>query len=209
MGFCPVGSARSGWYGFTLVMEKSPMPTNRAPVIIDVEASGFGRGSYPIEIGVALEDGDTLQYLIRPEPEWTHWETEAHALHGLDREHLLRSGQNVRVVARSLNTRLAQRTVYSNAWGHDSSWIALLYDAAGIAQAFRIEALESLVSEDLREAWLTARQQTLADLTAQPHRAHEDARMLQSIYLRMMDADLMPAVSRFAPRPGQLPARIH
>ena len=27
------------------------------PIVIDVEASGFGKGSYPIEVGVVLPDG--------------------------------------------------------------------------------------------------------------------------------------------------------
>ena len=29
------------------------------PIIIDIEASGFGRGSYPIEIGYHMPDGES------------------------------------------------------------------------------------------------------------------------------------------------------
>lgn len=155
------------------------------PIIIDVEASGFGRGSYPIEIGLALEHGDTMQLLVRPEPDWVHWEAEAAALHGIDRDHLLEAGTDVREVARILNDRLAGETVYSNAWGHDVTWIALLFDAADTLQAFRIEALETLVGEDMREAWLAAREKTLASMAGQPHRADVDALNLQTTYLRM------------------------
>ncbi len=38
------------------------------PTVIDVEASGFGAGSYPIEVGVAFPDGRSWCCLIRPEP---------------------------------------------------------------------------------------------------------------------------------------------
>jgi hypothetical protein len=36
--------------------------------VIDVEASGFGRGSYPIEVGFVLPDGEAVCTLVRPRP---------------------------------------------------------------------------------------------------------------------------------------------
>jgi hypothetical protein len=36
------------------------------PIIIDVEASGFGSYSYLIEIGVAMDDGERSSWLIQP-----------------------------------------------------------------------------------------------------------------------------------------------
>ena len=51
-----------------------------APTVLDIEASGFGRGSYPIEIGYCLPNGDTFCTLIKPEPEWQHWDAEAEKL---------------------------------------------------------------------------------------------------------------------------------
>ena len=36
-----------------------------SPIMLDVEASGFGRGSYPIEIGLAFPDGTSAE---RPLP---------------------------------------------------------------------------------------------------------------------------------------------
>ena len=38
-----------------------------APIIIDIEASGFGRGSYPIEVGLVLPDGTPHCFLIAPD----------------------------------------------------------------------------------------------------------------------------------------------
>ena len=37
------------------------------PTILDIEASGFGRGSYPIEIGFSAGDGVLFCGLIVPE----------------------------------------------------------------------------------------------------------------------------------------------
>ena len=47
------------------------------PAIIDIEASGFGRGSYPIEVGFALPDRTSYSFLIKPAQSWTHWSEDA------------------------------------------------------------------------------------------------------------------------------------
>ncbi|MCP4234821.1 MAG: hypothetical protein GY770_14780, partial [Aestuariibacter sp.] len=46
----------------------------QVPSIIDIEASGFGAHSYPVEIGVIREDGGKFCQLVKPYPDWTHWE---------------------------------------------------------------------------------------------------------------------------------------
>ena len=39
----------------------------KRPYIIDIEASSLSSNSYPIEIGLALENGERICFLIRPE----------------------------------------------------------------------------------------------------------------------------------------------
>ena len=117
------------------------------PLVIDVEASGFGPGSYPIEVGVAMPDGKVRCMIIRPIPEWQHWDEQAESLHGISREILLEFGSPVREVAEQLNQWLEGEMVYSDAWGNDSSWLALLFDAAGIRQAFKLDSLFTLLSK--------------------------------------------------------------
>ena len=63
------------------------------PVIIDIEASGFGRGSYPIEIGYYTPEGSSYCTLICPEADWVHWDASAESVHGIQRELLLRKGK--------------------------------------------------------------------------------------------------------------------
>jgi hypothetical protein len=65
------------------------------PLVIDVEASGFGSGSCSIEVGVALAGGVTRCAIIRRQPEWVHWDSDAQSLHQISRETLLRYGKSV------------------------------------------------------------------------------------------------------------------
>jgi len=58
------------------------------PFIIDVEASGFGPMSYPIEIGIAMESGKRYSILILPADEWTYWDEEAEKVHLITRDTL-------------------------------------------------------------------------------------------------------------------------
>jgi hypothetical protein len=81
---------------------------NTAPIILDIEASGFGRSGYPIEIGYALPDGQTWCSLIRPEPEWTHWDPGAEAVHHISQDLLLTRGRYVREVASLINQNLGK-----------------------------------------------------------------------------------------------------
>ena len=90
------------------------MPSPDRPLIVDVEASGFGGTSYPIEIGVALDDGHKYCSLVHPEPDWTHWDLEAERVHRIPRDLLETYGRPVREVAQTLNELLATRTVYTD-----------------------------------------------------------------------------------------------
>ena len=89
------------------------------PAIVDIEASGVGRGSYPIEVGLALPTGKTHCFLIRPEPEWTRWDREAEVMHGLNRGVVEAHGRGAPEVASRLNDILRGTTVFSDGWGFD------------------------------------------------------------------------------------------
>lgn len=155
------------------------------PIVIDVEASGFGVGSYPIEIGLVMSDGRAHCRLIRPQADWTHWEQQAEAVHGLDRQTLLSAGRPAQEVAHWLNTLLDGRIVYSDAWGHDYAWLSRLYDAAQSRPTFRLEALSALLAEPEMTIWHAARDAVEASLGERRHRASTDARVLQQTLLRV------------------------
>lgn len=144
---------------------------------LDIEASGFGRHSYPIEIGFVRDDGLAWCTLIRPQPDWTHWDPDAARLHGIPREALRQHGREPAQVCRKLNEALAGRTVYCDGWGHDYSWLAQLFDAADMLPSFRLESVQKLLDDRARPR-LDPALQTLRSSLGR-HRASSDARALQ------------------------------
>ena len=111
------------------------------PFVIDLEASGFGRSSYPIEVGAVLGDGTPHCFLIRPEPEWMHWDVHAEAVHGIPRRTLEQRGVPVAEVATRLNQLLGEQTVYTDGWGFDWTWLAKLFEFAGASLHFQLESV--------------------------------------------------------------------
>lgn len=162
------------------------------PIVIDVEASGLGRGSYPIEVGVALADARSECLLVRPEPGWRHWDRCAERLHGICRETLFQHGRPAAEVARTLNRMLAGAVVYSDAWGNDHSWLSLLFDVAELVPTFRLESLRSLLDESQLPLWHATRQQAERDLALRRHRASSDARVLQETWRRCHETAPLP-----------------
>ncbi|MFC1750657.1 hypothetical protein ACFL2V_17835 [Pseudomonadota bacterium] len=161
---------------------------NSIPIILDVEASGFGVGSYPIEVGVALLGGQSFCTLIRPEKEWSHWDEKAERLHHLKRELLQQYGKSVREVAEQLNELLDGQTVYSDAWGNDMSWLSLLFHHAEVTQRFTIDSLYSLLSIEQQEIWDRTKQQITDESALTRHRASADAKILQLTYIQTLQA---------------------
>ncbi|MSR13532.1 MAG: hypothetical protein EXR86_03010 [Gammaproteobacteria bacterium] len=164
-----------------------------SPGIIDVEASGFGRGSYPIEVGVALANGEIACFLIKPLPEWTHWTSEAEALHGISRGLLLTRGRPAAEIALELNSLLGSRVIYSDAWGFDSSWLALLHASCEIPASYRIDALTRLLSEAQQIAWADLKNNARVQLQLNRHRASADALVLQRAYRLSIERPLPAA----------------
>ena len=158
---------------------------NTAPPIIDLEASGFGRGSYPIEVGFALENRDIHSFLIKPEEDWTHWSEDAEKIHGITREQLQDEGMCIEDIALKLNDMLHGQTLYSDAWSFDSSWIGRLFDSADIIQRFRLETINKLLKPDQVEFWHPTKEAVLQELGLKAHRAAIDVQVLQETYLRI------------------------
>jgi hypothetical protein len=155
------------------------------PTVLDVEASGFGRNSYPIEIGFVLPNGHTFCTLVRPEAHWTHWDAQAEATHHIPRALILARGVPVPEVARTINAQLAGQTVYSDGWVNDYSWIGALFDAADMSPSFKLENLRVLLDDQEADQWHTVKAQVSSERGVQRHRASADARLLQLTLLRL------------------------
>ncbi|MEQ8660446.1 MAG: hypothetical protein RLW62_06480 [Gammaproteobacteria bacterium] len=154
------------------------------PCVLDIEASGFGAESYPIEVGVVLDDGRRWCSLVVPCADWTHWSAEAEALHGISRARLLAHGRPVAEVACTLNALLTGRTVYSDGWVVDDRWLRRLYFAAGSTPSYWLSPLEAVLNETQMARWREMRSTVAAELSAPRHRASSDAWVIQETWYR-------------------------
>ena len=157
------------------------------PFIIDVEASGFGSASYPIEIGVALNDGQKFCTLILPAPDWTHWDEEAEKVHQVSREILEAYGKPIHEVADQLNDMLAGLTLYSDGWVVDKPWLTTLFHAAGKSMKFSVSPLEMILSEKQMAAWHKTKDKVINTMKLKRHRASNDAWIIQETFTQTLD----------------------
>lgn len=171
-------------------MTHHPTPHLLAPAVLDIEASGFGRSSYPIEVGFVVPDGHAYCTLIRPEAHWTHWDPQAELVHHIARPLILARGLPVQEVAQALNTQLAGQTVYSDGWANDYSWLGALFDAADLYPKFKLENLRALLSDTQADQWHQVKAEISAERGPQRHRASADARLLQLTLMRLCGAPL-------------------
>jgi hypothetical protein len=155
------------------------------PVFLDIEASGFGAGSYPIEIGCVLADGRTVCCLVRPPEGWQHWDDSAESVHHITRELLMSRGKPIAEVISHLDDALRGQDVFSDAWGNDYAWLSRLYDEAGTVPRFRLRSLRELLNEEQAARWHDAKLRVADELRTTRHRASNDARVLQAAYARV------------------------
>ena len=155
------------------------------PIIIDVEGSGFGPESYPVEVGLALRDGTRHCYLVAPQRSWRHWDAEAERIHGISRTLLETHGRPAREVAWRLNALLAGRTVYSDGAAFSIAWLDRLYRAVRMQRGFEVADLSELLDAQQRERWLEVKQAVSEALALKRHRASGDAWILQETWRRL------------------------
>lgn len=154
------------------------------PTIIDIEASGFGAASYPIEVGVKRGDGERFCRLIKPAPDWTHWDEKAARLHGIERAELERYGSDPVSVCHDLNQFIGGQQVYTDGWVVDYPWLIKLFETARVDMAFKVSALDYLLSEQQMESWSHVRAGLHEEHRGQRHRASADAELIQLTFIR-------------------------
>lgn len=162
------------------------MQRPQEPYIIDVEASGFGGHSYPIEVGVALTDGERFCSLITPAPNWTYWDKGAEDVHHITRDTLESCGKPAKEVARQLNDLLEGKTLYSDGWVVDKPWLTTLFHVAGEPMRFSVSPLELILSEAQMEQWHEAKDRVSAESSVTRHRASNDAWIVQQTFKKTL-----------------------
>ncbi len=159
----------------------------RNPFIIDVEASGFGIDSYPIEVGIVLEQDVKFCTLITPVDEWKHWDKSAEQIHGITRDCLFQYGKSVQKVALELNGLLKNKTIYSDGWVVDKPWLITLFQYAQVDMEFYVSPLEMLLSEQQMLIWDKTKQEVIEEEKLIRHRASSDAWVIQATFNRTLE----------------------
>ena len=158
----------------------------KKPIIVDVEASGFGGLSYPIEVGIALEDDTKYCSLISPAPSWDHWDDQAESVHRIARDILETYGKPISAVAAELNQLLNGKTLYTDGWVVDKPWLITLFHEARVPMTFSVSPLEMILTEQQMQRWHATKDAILAEGTTRRHRASFDAWIVQETYRRTL-----------------------
>lgn len=172
-------------------------------VFLDFEASSLSKHSYPIEVAWVFEDGTHEAHLIRPAPQWTDWDAEAEAIHGLARATLERDGTPHHQVAARMVELLTGHDLLASAPSWDGKWLSALLRAAklprhslrlrdsddALAEAAHAILRERLPADDLGTAVARILEATERPPGRKPaHRALADAQEEHSRWLAVRAA---------------------
>lgn len=167
------------------------------PTIIDIEASGFGSRSYPIEIGAVKANGERYCALIAPQPEWDHWSDSAQAIHGITRTLIESRGRQPCDICNELNAFLGEITAYSDAWTHDNPWLNRLFFAGRVKPSFHLSPIEMIATEAQLLLWDKTKRLLEKRLDIKRHRASGDAYLIQQTFIETRRLiDTKPALAR-------------
>ncbi|WP_417222501.1 hypothetical protein [Amphritea sp.] len=117
-------------------------------ICLDLEASGLGPHSYPIEVAWKSVTGESDNFLINPDTVvgWDFWDEYAEELHNLCRSELREKGISAVAACERLNQQLQGQDVLSDAWEFDAFWLSRLFEAAEQTMGFRLIALPALLN---------------------------------------------------------------
>ena len=154
--------------------------------VLDLEASGLSSADYPIEVGVALADGNLYQSLIAPQTDWEHWDPEAQSLHGIPKQATKDMGRPAHKVCEAVNRLCHGQKVYTDCWSRDSQWLATLFGAAKSTPKFELLPIETLIPEEsMRDFWAT-KKRLANQMDMLEHRALPDAILIQATLNRLL-----------------------
>ncbi len=147
--------------------------------VIDFEASGLSKKSYPIEVGVT-NGLDNYSALIEPMPHWSYWDKEAELVHNIPRHELEDNGILSKTVTADLNSLVGNDIVYCDCIGWDGFWLNVLFSDNAIQPKFTIQDIRTLLLSNYDN--IARYEENKAKLEAsglfQSHRALDDATII-------------------------------
>ncbi len=170
------------------------MTSQELLTFLDIEASGIHEDSYPIEVGWVDTEGNESSFLIKPIPEWTHWDLKAQQIHAIPRSVLLDQGITIHQACLALNKQLGAEDIYSDAAVYDGEWLKTLFNAAGIKPSFTLRDIRELLDRLPTDQFATFFK--ILKANPPPHRAVPDAkRMADAINLLRKANNIVDSLS--------------
>lgn len=153
------------------------------PAIIDIEASGIGSESYPIEVGIVLSSGARYCTLIKPHESWTYWSKSAERLHHIPQPILFSRGKDMVMVCEQLNEFIGGKTIFSDNVSADKPWLKKLFLTTGIKPNFQLYGIERINVGNQEKYWDEARLEVNKKFKLTRHRASNEAFLIQQTFI--------------------------
>lgn len=157
---------------------------------LDVEASGLGSGSYPIELGWAIPWSASGGVLIRPALDWTYWNPASERLfHRISRQHLEQHDVPPAQALAQIIKAVQGHQVYSADPDFDVHWLGLLARAAWETTPFEIGDAQKLFRAAAAQRHRNLDAITIEAERRRPHihRAQADAEQLALIWTLLQE----------------------
>lgn len=162
------------------------------PMFVDLEASGLGPASYPIEVAWSNPAGEIEEHLIDPPEEWLtdlEWDPNAERIHGIPLRKLTTEGEPIEQVCEAFVRATARQPLYSDAPSHDGRWLRQMLEFGGFGNhMLDVRDAIELFQPKISGAHLrmdAAKLQARVDLGLRHHRAGDDVRALLEAYKRV------------------------
>jgi len=165
------------------------------PIFLDCEASSLSSDSYPVEIAWSDEEGEIESHLINPysyPDDYTNWDPQAQAIHGLSRNYLSKNGEHCFDVAKRMNEVLAEKDVYTDAADFDGFWCRRLFEAANLKMNINFKEMDFLLEKilptefwfwvDNKQSITLLKEEARINCKLKAHRAANDVAYLIELY---------------------------
>ena len=156
-------------------------------IILDFEASGLMKGSYPIEIAWIRDNKKSISTLIKPSGNWllneSLWSERSQGVHGIARDTLVNEGLEIKsVIDLILNDIKEYETIYSDNPFFEQQWLDRLFDEAGISHNYIVRDFKVMLDNisdpySMEDAFIQARK-----ISPPTHRAQRDVEYLLTVY---------------------------
>ena len=148
--------------------------------VIDFEASGLSKKSYPIEVGVT-NGVEHYTALIKPLSHWTYWETEAETIHNITLDDVMKNGDDSLTVINKLNDILKNAKIYCDNIQWDGFWLNVLFSDNGVSPTFEILDIQDILKTGRQWRLFESKINELEESNIyRKHRALDDAKVIHS-----------------------------